>query len=109
MKPLHTLSLFLILAACNAAPDRRLESPPSPHRTEAYQSTVRRPDLQEVCLAPGATCPGNTDCCEGTFCSSELFVYGETTCIGPQPDGSYCQLDSHCSGGHCVGSICYSG
>jgi len=105
---LLALSLFLI-AACNAAPDHKLEPPAK--RPQPYASSYVRPDLMAICLAPGDECGAEiaTECCQGSFCNAELFVYGPATCIAPQADGAYCQTDAHCSGGQCVGNICNSG
>src|SRR5687768_2567827 len=73
---LHALLLFLT-AACNAAPDRPLDRPADrTDRPQPYAQSYVKPDLIAMCLAGESECGAGIDtpCCDGTFCSAELFV-----------------------------------
>ena len=61
----------------------------------------------EECLPKGEACWSDAECCAGTFCTyAGAYVPG--TCSAPLPNGSPCELDPWCEGGHCVDGVCAS-
>lgn len=111
----RALIALLLLSACNAAPDRRLDPPPDrtdrADRTEAQTSPSAiyvTPEAHSICFAADAPCGPEvpTPCCDDLFCSTDLLSYGPGRCTAPQPDGSFCIEDAHCASGRCVGNTC---
>jgi hypothetical protein len=60
-----------------------------------------------ACFAAGKRCATDADCCAG-FCASldtgyygYGYGYGFRRCTAPQPNGSSCSADNHCTSGLC--------
>jgi hypothetical protein len=99
------LPIPILSLACLEAPDRPLSRPAAPSPYASASASVE-PVAYTACIAADAECGESMACCDGAFCSTELFAYGPGTCTRPQPDGSFCVEDTHCASGHCVLGAC---
>jgi hypothetical protein len=58
-----------------------------------------------VCHHAGDSCV-DAECCDGSFCSSEISPYTEPSCTAPLENESYCVSNTHCESGICENSVC---
>jgi hypothetical protein len=71
-----------------------------------YQCAAPPPPAPK-CANPGARCTTDANCCTG-FCNQDSgygygygYGYGFSRCSAPQPNGSSCLADNHCTSGRC--------